>query len=78
MLVLSRKVGESIVIENDICVTVVEVSGNRIRLGFEAPVDVKILRSELEQVPNPNSAVKRPSQMNWVADCFETRAVDSQ
>jgi carbon storage regulator len=47
MLVLSRKPGEKVVIGNGIIVTVAEVKGNRVRLAFEAPGDVKIMRSEL-------------------------------
>lgn len=47
MLVLSRKVGEKIVIGNDIVLTVVNVQGDRVRLGIDAPDDVRILRSEL-------------------------------
>jgi carbon storage regulator len=46
MLVLSRKPGERIVLGN-IVVTVVSVSGNRVRLGFTAPADVPIRREEL-------------------------------
>lgn len=46
MLVLSRKQGESVVIGN-ITLTVVEVQGNRVRLAFDAPGHVRILRSEL-------------------------------
>lgn len=76
MLVLSRKVGETIVIANDVRVTVVEVCGNRIRLGLEAPVDVKIQRSELAQGSKPDSEVKPPGRMDWVANCFESSDVD--
>jgi carbon storage regulator len=47
MLVLSRKVGERIVIDNDIVVTVLSVRGGRIRLGIEAPEGVAIKRQEL-------------------------------
>jgi carbon storage regulator len=47
MLVLSRKVGEKVVIGNCISVTVVDVKGNKVRLGISAPEDVSILRSEL-------------------------------
>lgn len=47
MLVLSRKVGEQIVIDGDIVLTVVEVSGNRIRLGISAPRDKAVVRGEL-------------------------------
>jgi carbon storage regulator len=47
MLVLSRKPGEKVVIGNGITLTVVEVRGNRVRLGFDAPDPVRILRAEL-------------------------------
>jgi carbon storage regulator len=48
MLVLSRKVGESILIGDDVEITIVEIRGNKIRLGIEAPRDVTVIRSELE------------------------------
>lgn len=47
MLVLSRRPGEKVVIGNGITVTVVEVTGNRVRLAFKAPDQVRILRGEL-------------------------------
>lgn len=48
MLVLTRKAGEKILIGDNISVMVVAVQGNRIRIGIDAPGDVKIVRSELE------------------------------
>jgi carbon storage regulator len=47
MLVLSRKVGESILISKSIRVTVVQAANGRIRLGIDAPPEVKVLREEL-------------------------------
>jgi carbon storage regulator len=47
MLVLSRKPGEKVVIGNGISVTVVEVKGNRVWLGIDAPDQVHILRGEI-------------------------------
>jgi carbon storage regulator len=47
MLVLSRKIGERIVIGNSVLVTVIEVDRNKVRLGISAPDDVSILREEL-------------------------------
>jgi carbon storage regulator len=47
MLVLSRKPGEKVVIGNGITLTVVGVQGNRVRLAFDAPDQVRILRAEL-------------------------------
>ena len=49
MLVLSRKPGESVVIGNGITVTVVAVEGGRVRLGFDAPSEVPIHRTEVHQ-----------------------------
>ncbi len=49
MLVLSRKVGQRIVIGDNITLVVNRVSGNRVTLGIEAPDDVHIMRGELEQ-----------------------------
>ena len=53
MLVLSRKVGESVVIEGGIVICVLAVSGGRIRLGIEAPAEVSVRRSELALIPRP-------------------------
>lgn len=47
MLVLSRRKDESVVIDDQIRVTVVEIRGSRVRLAIEAPADVKVLRTEL-------------------------------
>ena len=49
MLVLSRKVGQRIVIGENITVVVNRVAGNRVTLGIEAPDDVHIMRGELEK-----------------------------
>lgn len=49
MLVLSRKVGDKLVIDGNITVEVVKISGNRISLGIVAPSNVKILRGELSE-----------------------------
>lgn len=47
MLVLSRKLNEKIVIGGDIVVTVVRIDRNQVRLGIEAPSDVRIFREEV-------------------------------
>ena len=47
MLVLSRKSGESIKIGHDITITVLDIGKKRVRIGFEAPDEVPIMRSEL-------------------------------
>ncbi len=50
MLVLSRKRGEKLLI-GDVAVTVLEVQGNRVRVGIEAPAEVVVLRAELAAAP---------------------------
>jgi carbon storage regulator len=47
MLVLSRKINESIIIQDDIVVTVIEIRGDKIRLGIEAPKNVTVHRQEV-------------------------------
>jgi carbon storage regulator len=48
MLCLSRREGEKIVIGDNIVVTVVEVSGDRVRIGIDAPKEVSVHREELQ------------------------------
>jgi carbon storage regulator len=48
MLVLSRKPGEQIQIGHNITVTVIEVRGNRVKVGIEAPRTVDVVRGELQ------------------------------
>jgi len=58
MLVLSRRESERIRLGNSIVVTVVRVSGAKVRLGIEAPPDVLVLREELEpRVPQEQVTV---------------------
>ncbi len=49
MLVLTRKVGEGVVIGDDIKITVVEIKGGGVRIGIEAPESIKIHRQEVYQ-----------------------------
>ena len=57
MLYLTRKIGESVVINDNIEVTVVEVRGRSIKLGFEFPPDATILRRELyDKIQDENRA----------------------
>lgn len=67
MLVLSRKINESIIIQDDIVVTVIEIRGDKIRLGIEAPKNVTVHRQEVydaiqsqaHRTP-PNAALPTP------------------
>jgi carbon storage regulator len=69
MLVLSRKCNETIVIGDNIHIKVVGIGGNQVRLGIEAPSDVRIMRDELlrgkeahlpEQPSTPAHSMQRP------------------
>jgi carbon storage regulator len=63
MLVLTRRVGEKIVIDGNTIITVNQLSNNRVRLGIEAPDTVRVLRWELiaaQAEPNATSAVDCP------------------
>lgn len=69
MLVLSRKKNESIVIDDRIVITVVEVRGDKVRLGIEAPRDVSIHRQEVFE------ALRGVSQSRPIG---ETRCPDTE
>ena len=66
MLVLSRRKGEQIQIGEGVTVTLISVSSNRVRLGIEAPCDVRILRQELTENAASGSppfvAIKGPAE----------------
>ena len=47
MLLLNRNIGETIIIDGDVRITVMEVSGNQIRIGIDAPKNIKVYRNEI-------------------------------
>jgi len=57
MLVLTRKAGERIMIDSSIVLEVLEVQGNRVRIGIQAPRGVTILRQELLAEKDPRAGV---------------------
>jgi len=67
MLVLSRKLGEKIVIGDSIVLTIVKIDRNQIRLGIEAPSNVAIFREEI--APQRNGHPVDPS-LSLTADGF--------
>jgi carbon storage regulator CsrA len=73
MLVLSRQPGEKVVIDGGITVIVMSVLGNKVRLAFDAPDQVRILRAELlgwqdRPVPNPDLERKPPESEDGTPD----------
>jgi carbon storage regulator len=65
MLVLSRKINETIIINDNIVITVVDIRGDKVRLGIEAPKDVPVHRQEvydaIKRAEGANSARKADS-----------------
>ena len=71
MLVLSRQRDESIVIGDNVIVTIVDVRGDRVRLGIEAPREVSVHRREVYdaiQRENREAAQIHPDQARRIAD----------
>lgn len=66
MLVLSRKKNESIVINDDITIVVVEIRGDKVRLGIEAPKEVPVHRNEVYE------AIRRNVDVDSGADASNT------
>ena len=62
MLVLSRKTGEGITLDQDVVIEVLAIEGDRVRIGIKAPKEMRIFRKELlEETVNLNrAAVKTP------------------
>lgn len=56
MLVISRKVGESIVISDNIKITIVSLGSDKVTIGIDAPKDIKIIREELIETIEANKA----------------------
>jgi len=73
MLVLSRKPGENILIGTDIVITLVEVVGNRVKIGIDAPAEVAILRGELRNgMEAPHSSRARSTSSQKTQDLVES------
>ncbi len=64
MLVLSRKVGEEVVINGEIRITICRIDGNQVRIGFQAPPEVHIVRAELKPL---KQSEKKALKKNGVA-----------
>ncbi len=62
MLVLSRKIAESIQIGNDIVIVVTQIAGGKVKLGIQAPAHIRVLRGELTRT-SPLSSVTTPSPL---------------
>jgi carbon storage regulator len=65
MLILTRRVGETVMIGNEVTVTVLGVKGNQVRLGVNAPKDVAVHREEIyERIKRENDQGPNASARN--------------
>ncbi len=78
MLVLTRKVNESITIGNDITVEVIGVRGGQVRLGIKAPRETPVNRSEVyESIQKENQeAARTPKDLEMLNDMLTTNTPD--
>jgi carbon storage regulator len=66
MLILTRRVGETVVIGNDVTVTVLGVKGNQVRLGVNAPREVAVHREEIYERIKQEKAAEETQQPKLV------------
>ena len=59
MLILTRRINESLVIGDNVTVTILGVKGNQVRIGVDAPRDVAVHREELAQKDNEAAASRK-------------------
>jgi carbon storage regulator CsrA len=60
MLVLTRKLSESVKIGNDVIITVTQIRNGKVKLGIEAPEELRIIRSELGELPDVHTGKSIP------------------
>ena len=61
MLVLSRRVGEALIVDGDICITVLGVQGEKVRIGITAPKLVRVERREVHERRTGFELARHPS-----------------
>lgn len=80
MLILTRKVGETIRIGDDIAISVIDIRGNQVRLGIAAPRDVTVHREEVyEQIQEQNqeAAKAKATDKALLQNLWQNKGKDS-
>mgnify|MGYP006365291321 FL=1 len=84
MLILTRRVGETVMIGNDVAVTVLGVKGNQVRIGVNAPRDVAVHREEIferikrEEQDGSGTTTSRPAAARSNGNGHATNGLDSE
>lgn len=76
MLVVTRKTEESVIIADNIEVTILEISKDRVKIGISAPKDVKIIRNELLDTQNINEDSSREISKETLESLFKFKKED--
>lgn len=67
MLILSRKAGETLVIDSEIRIKVLSTDGRTVRLGIEAPPEVRVLRAEIIESVEKETRLAAETAAQWIA-----------
>lgn len=68
MLILSRKVGQSLMLGDGVEITITEVSGDRVKIGISAPADIKVYRKEIYSTIQENQSAAAPAPSESLRD----------
>jgi carbon storage regulator len=63
MLVIRRRAGESVIIGHQVEVEILEICGNQVKIGIEAPREILVMRKEVQWTCDENRAASRPASM---------------
>ena len=81
MLVISRKVGESLILSDNIRITITSLSSDKVAIGIEAPREVKIIREELLETIEANKASNEKLEQTYyrgIADLIKNKLNNSK